>query len=58
MSLQYSLFNQDVFEGLSQLKCDSFDLCIVDPPYGASTKNNWEYGNVKKISDFGGSWNL
>ena len=58
MSLQYSLFNQDVFEGLSQLKCDSFDLCIVDPPYGASTKHNWEYGNVKKISGFGGSWNL
>ena len=44
MALQYNLMNQDVFEGLKTLESDSFDLCIVDSPYGASSKHNWDYG--------------
>ena len=36
MALRYNLINKDVFEGLKGLQSDSFDLCIVDPPYGAS----------------------
>ena len=33
MELSYNLINQDVFEGLKELESDSFDLCIVDPPW-------------------------
>ena len=40
MAAQYKLYNQDVFEGLKELDADSFDLCIVDPPYGASSKHS------------------
>lgn len=43
MALKYNLINKDVLEGLKELPSDSFDLCIVDPPYGASSKHNWNY---------------
>ena len=58
MAVQYNLINQDVFEGLKALESDSFDLCIVDPPYGASSKHNWDYGKKGKVAGFGGEWNL
>ena len=58
MAAQYKLYNQDVFEGLKELDANSFDLCIVDPPYGASSKHSWNYDRSKKISGFGGDWNL
>lgn len=54
----YNLYNQDIFEGLQSLKDDSCDLCIVDPPYGASTTKNWSYGAENKIKGFGGDWKL
>ena len=54
MPVQYNLIKQDVFEGLKSLESDSFDLCIVDPPYGASSKNNWDYGKKERLSGFGG----
>ena len=58
MALRYNLINKDVFEGLKELQSDSFDLCIVDPPYGASSKHNWDYGKKGKLKGFGGEWNL
>lgn len=58
MNPHYNLYKQDVFEGLSKLASDSFDLCIVDPPYGASSKHNWDYGKKERLTGFGGEWNL
>jgi site-specific DNA-methyltransferase (adenine-specific) len=58
MNPHYNLYNQDVFEGLPKLASDSFDLCIVDPPYGASSKHNWDYGKKERLTGFGGEWNL
>lgn len=58
MAVQYNLIKQDVFEGLKTLESDSYDLCIVDPPYGASSKHNWDYGKKEKVAGFGGEWNL
>ncbi len=58
MNPQYYLYHQDVFEGLPTLATDSFDLCIVDPPYGASSKHHWDYGKNNKLPGFGGEWNL
>ena len=58
MAVQYNLIKQDVFEGLKTLDSDSYDLCIVDPPYGASSKHNWDYGKKEKVAGFGGEWNL
>lgn len=54
----YKLFNEDVFIGLKKLQEDSCDLCIVDPPYGASSTKNWTYGSDNKIKGFGGDWKL
>lgn len=54
----YTLTNQDVFEAFKSLDNDSCDLCIVDPPYGASTTKNWNYGASNKIKGFGGDWKL
>lgn len=48
----------DVFEELPKLESDFFDLCIVDPPYGASSKKKWSYGDKEKLSGFGGEWKL
>lgn len=54
----YQLFNEDVFVGLGRLQDDSCDLCIVDPPYGASSTKGWSYGSENKIKGFGGDWKL
>lgn len=59
MAAQYNLINQDMMEGLKSLEQDSFDLCIVDPPYGASSRHNLDYGkNGERLAGFGGEWNL
>ena len=58
MTPQYYLYKQDVFEGLPTLEPNSFDLCIVDPPYGASSRHKWDYGKKEKLKGFGGEWNL
>lgn len=55
---RYELYNQDLFEGIKLLENDSCDLCIVDPPYGASSTNNWSYGSNNRIKGFGGEWKL
>lgn len=57
-NLKYILNNQDIFEGLKLLENDSCDLCIVDPPYGASSTKKWSYGSDNKIKGFGGDWKL
>ena len=49
---------QDVYLALPNLDSDFFDLCIVDPPYGASSTKNWSYGDKEKIKGFGGEWKL
>ncbi len=54
----YKLYNEDVFLGLKKMQDDSCDLCIVDPPYGASSTKNWSYGANSKIKGFGGDWKL
>ncbi len=53
-----NLQNADVFSALPTLQNDFFDVCIVDPPYGASTTKNWSYDENKKLQGFGGDWKL
>lgn len=48
----------DTYSCLPELEDDSFDLCIVDPPYGASSTKNWSYGDKEKLKGFGGEWKL
>lgn len=52
------LFQQNLYKVLPGLDNDSFDLCIVDPPYGASTTKKWSYGESKRQKGFGGEWKL
>lgn len=52
------LILQDAIIGMSEMLDNSFDLCIADPPYGASTKANWQYDSQKKLNGFGGNWKL
>lgn len=54
----YNLLLQDAIEGMKLMPNNSFDLAISDPPYGASTKANWNYDESKKINGFGGNWKL
>ena len=57
-SENFTLLMQDAIEGMKLMPDNSFDLCIADPPYGASTKANWNYDDSKKLNGFGGSWKL
>lgn len=52
------LLLQDSILGMAEMPENSFDLCIADPPYGASTKANWQYDSQKKLNGFGGNWKL
>jgi site-specific DNA-methyltransferase (adenine-specific) len=52
------LFAGDVYKALPDLDSDFFDLCIVDPPYGASSTKKWTYGDKEKVKGFGGEWKL
>ena len=49
---------RDVLEALPNFDNVFFDLCIVDPPYGASTTKKWSYGDKEKIPGFGGKWKI
>ena len=53
-----NLQQKNVFEELPNFNDNFFDLCIVDPPYGASTTKNWNYSSDKKLQGFGGDWKL
>jgi len=52
------LILQDAIEGMRDMPDNSFDLCIADPPYGASSKATWKYNSEKKLKGFGGNWKL
>lgn len=52
------LRQMDVMAGLAEIPDDFFDLCIVDPPYGASSTKNWQYNREKKKKGFGGNWKI
>lgn len=53
-----TLKRADVLNELPKLQDNFFDVCIVDPPYGASTTKNWSYDENKKLQGFGGDWKL
>jgi len=53
-----NLLQRDVFEELPNFNDNFFDLCIVDPPYGASTTKSWNYNSDNKLQGFGGDWKL
>ena len=56
--MEYKLYNKDLFKELPLLEDNYFDLCIVDPPYGASSTKKWSYGDKEKLKGFGGEWSL
>lgn len=54
----YSLELRDAIDGMSNYEDKYFDLAIVDPPYGASTKANWNLEKEHNLKGFGGEWKL
>lgn len=48
----------DAIEGMRQLPDASFDLAIVDPPYGASTRGTWQLPEDHGLDGFGGAWSI
>lgn len=53
-----ALYLDDAFARLYNLPDKSFDLAIVDPPYGASTKASWQLPKGHSMDGFGGAWQL
>lgn len=53
-----ALYCQDAIEGMKALPDKSFDLAIVDPPYGASTEAQWKLPKDHNLKGFGGAWRL
>ena len=49
---------KNIIEGLPELQEDSFDLAIADPPYGASSKTDWNLIENHNLDGFGGGWKL
>ncbi|MCP5493685.1 MAG: site-specific DNA-methyltransferase [Leptospiraceae bacterium] len=43
---------------MSKYQDKYFDMAIVDPPYGASTKANWNLDKKHNLEGFGGEWKL
>ena len=52
------LYHQDFLIGLQLIENDSIDIVIADPPYGASSKHKWSYGDQEKLKGFGGEWKI
>lgn len=48
----------DVIEGMAPFPKESFDLAIVDPPYGASSNSAWILPRDHSLEGFGGAWKL
>jgi site-specific DNA-methyltransferase (adenine-specific) len=48
----------DAISAMQALPDDSFDLAIIDPPYGASTAATWALPENHGLSGFGGKWSL
>jgi site-specific DNA-methyltransferase (adenine-specific) len=53
-----SLYLQDALTGMKLFPDNSFDLAIVDPPYGASTTKNWSLEKGHNLQGMGGEWKL
>lgn len=49
---------EDVFLGIKSFPDRHFDLAIIDPPYGASTRANWSLPANHSLNGFGGEWKL
>lgn len=52
------LYKENVLDALPKVEDKFFDLCIADPPYGASSIKTWNYDGKEKIKGFGGDWKL
>jgi site-specific DNA-methyltransferase (adenine-specific) len=52
------LILQDAMKGMAALPEQSFDLAIVDPPYGVFTEHNWTLDAAHEMPGFGGGWQL
>lgn len=48
----------DAISLMSELPNDSYDLAIIDPPYGASSAANWSLPANHGIAGFGGEWSI
>lgn len=48
----------DCLQGMTSLPDHSFDLAIVDPPYGASTTADWKLNRNHGLPGMGGQWKL
>ncbi len=46
----------DAIAGLTDLPDNSFDLAIIDPPYGASTEKQWGLDADHGLKGMGGKW--
>lgn len=49
---------QDAVSGLAALPAASFDLAIVDSPYGAASPGTWRLAADHGRAGFGGAWQL
>ena len=54
----FTLVEGDFLERSVSLPDNSFDLAIVDPPYGASTQGRWELPDSHNLVGMGGRWAL
>jgi site-specific DNA-methyltransferase (adenine-specific) len=52
------LYLRDALDGMREQPDQSFDLAIVDPPYGASTSATWKLEREHNLDGFGGGWQL
>lgn len=52
------LIRGDALSGMRELDSNSFDLAILDPPYGASSEASWSLPSDHKLDGFGGEWKL
>ena len=48
----------DALQAMHDMSDHSFDMAIVDPPYGASTDAAWQLTAGHQLPRFGGSWQL
>lgn len=48
----------DSIEMMRRLPDRSFDVAIVDPPYGASTNSKWKLDDNHQLPGFGGKWRI
>ena len=57
-SNQATLYLGDAISMMRELPDNSFDLSIIDPPYGASSSASWSLPAHHGVSGFGGEWSI